>query len=437
MALAPYRRPPPEAGVRSRRFDFDSDPDLDSDFDFDPDLDFGFGFGFGCDLDPDSDSDPDSDFGSGSDSDSDLDTGTGVDVESKSKRCDEALPECPIGAAAAGWLNPARGGGLTVVGTTNTLRNADYTSRARCRIGYHRAMEHCPMSITASEAADLFRQAPEQFLDVGSAEVAYRRVGTGPDVLFVHGWPVHGATFRKLLPHLADHVTCHLIDLPGAGSSRFTADTPLSFDLHIQSIRRTIDLLGLDDVAVVAQDSGGMFARHAVAGDLRLRAMGLIGTEPPNRMSWRFRSFVGIRRLPGLGAGLGWVAGKPRIARNGLVFGAAFVDRSLLGGDFDEFFLQPLRDSAPHRKAAATLLASFTPKLIRDLGDLHRRIDVPVQLVWGEQDAFFPVAWAREMVGTFPNAQLAVIPGASTLVHEEKPAEVAAALLPVLTQSRA
>jgi pimeloyl-ACP methyl ester carboxylesterase len=298
-------------------------------------------------------------------------------------------------------------------------------------------MEHCPMSITASEAADLFRQAPEQFLDVGSAEVAYRRVGTGPDVLFVHGWPVHGATFRNLLPHLADHVTCHLIDLPGTGSSRFTADTPLSFDLHIQSIRRTIDLLGLDDVAVVAQDSGGMFARHAVAGDSRLRAMGLIGTEPPNRMSWRFRSFVGIRRLPGLGAGLGWVAGKPKIARNGMVFGAAFVDRSLLGGDFDEFFLQPLRDSAPHRKAAATLLASFTPKLIRDLGDLHRRIDVPVQLVWGEQDAFFPVAWAREMVGTFPNAQLAVIPGASTLVHEEKPAEVAAALLPVLTQPRA
>ncbi|MBU6317870.1 MAG: alpha/beta hydrolase, partial [Acidobacteria bacterium] len=72
-----------------------------------------------------------------------------------------------------------------------------------------------------------------------------------------------------------------------------------------------------------------------------------------------------------------------------------------------------------------------------DLGDLHRRIDVPVQLVWGEQDAFFPVAWAREMVGTFPDAQIAVIPGASTFAHEEKPADVAAALLPVLTRPRA
>jgi pimeloyl-ACP methyl ester carboxylesterase len=292
------------------------------------------------------------------------------------------------------------------------------------------------MSLTPSDAADLFRQPPERFLDVGGAEVAYRRVGAGPDVLFVHGWPVHGATFRKLLPHLADHVTCHLIDLPGTGSSRFTADTPLSLDLHIHSIRRTIDLLALDDVAVVGHDSGGMFARHAVAGDPRVRAMGLIDTEQPKGMSWRFKSFVGIRHLPGVGAGLGWVSGKPRIRRNPLVFGAAFVDRSLLEGEFDEFFMQLLHESAPHRTAAAKLLASFTPTLVRDLGDLHRRITVPVQLVWGEQDAFFPVAWAREMVGTFPDAQLTVIPGASTFAHEEKPAEVAAALLPVLTRSR-
>ena len=44
-------------------------------------------------------------------------------------------------------------------------------------------------------------------------------------MLFVHGWPVSGATFRTLLPYLVEHVTCHLIDLPGAGSSRFDADT--------------------------------------------------------------------------------------------------------------------------------------------------------------------------------------------------------------------
>jgi len=292
------------------------------------------------------------------------------------------------------------------------------------------------MSISASEAADLFRREPDRFLDVGMGEVAYRTVGTGPDVLFVHGWPVSGATFRTLLPHLADRVTCHLIDLPGAGSSRFTADTPLSIDNHIHSVRRVIDLLGLDDVAVIGHDSGGMIARHAVAGDARLRALGLIDTEQSTGLSWKFKSFIAGRRVPGFGAGLGWLAGRPRLRRNRLVLGDAFADSSLLDGEFDEFFLQPLHRSRPHRDAAMRLLRSFDYQHVRDLAGLHRRIDVPVQLVWGEHDKFFPVGWAKEMVGSFPDARLEVIGGAGLFAHEERPAEVAQALLPVLTAER-
>ena len=292
------------------------------------------------------------------------------------------------------------------------------------------------MSITPKEASDLFRRPPERFLDVGTGEVSYRRIGTGPAVLFVHGWPVSGATYRTLLPHLADHVTCHLIDLPGAGSSRFTTDTPLTIANHIHAVRRTLDILELDDVAVVGHDSGGMIARHAMAGDPRLRALGLIDTEQSTGLSWKFKSFLAGRRVPGFGAGLGWVAGRPRMRRNKLVLGDAFVDRSLLDGEFDEFFLQPLNKSKAHRDAAMRLLRSFDYQLIHDLRELHKKIDVPVRLVWGEHDRFFPVKWAEEMVADFPNAQLAVIPGAGLFSHEERPAEVAAAILPMLTASR-
>jgi pimeloyl-ACP methyl ester carboxylesterase len=50
---------------------------------------------------------------------------------------------------------------------------------------------------------------------------------------------------------------------------------------------------------------------------------------------------------------------------------------------------------------------------------------MPVLLIWGADDPTFPVALARAMVGQFPNARIAEIPGAKLLVHEEKPAEVA------------
>lgn len=291
-------------------------------------------------------------------------------------------------------------------------------------------------SFTATDATELFRAAPQRYLDVGAGEVAYRRVGTGPDVLFVHGWPVSGATYRCLLPHLVDHVTCHLIDLPSAGQSRFDATTPLSISQHITSVRRVVDLLELDRVAVVGHDSGGMIARHAMAGDERLAAMGLIDTEQSQGLSLRFKMFLANRHVPGFGKVLGWLVGKPALRRNGFVLGDAFVDRSLLDGEFDEFFLRPLATDPARLAATMKVLTTFETRYVHELGALHRRIGVPVQLVWGAEDKFFPLEWAREMVGDFADAQLSVVPDAGLFSHEERPAEVAAALLPVLTGTR-
>lgn len=287
-------------------------------------------------------------------------------------------------------------------------------------------------TLDATSATDLFRRDPDAWLDVGEGAVAHRRVGTGPDVLFVHGWPVSGATFRLLLPHLVDHVTCHVIDLPGAGDSRFDTGTELTFERHVESVRRAVDLLGLDDLAVVGHDSGGLIARHALAGDPRVRAMGLIDTEQPQGLSRRFRLFLAPRRLPGFDALLGWAVGRPRLRRHPLLLGDAFADRDLLDGDFDELFLQPLHRDRARLAAAGRVLRSFDARHVSELAALHRRIDVPVQLVWGERDAFFPVAAAREMVDTFPDARLHVVEGAGLFSHEERPSEVAEVLLPVL-----
>ena len=61
---------------------------------------------------------------------------------------------------------------------------------------------------------------------------------------------------------------------------------------------------------------------------------------------------------------------------------------------------------------------------------------MPVQLVWGEGDPFFPLAWAREMVDTFADARLHVVAEAKLFAHEERPAEVAEAILPTLLGTR-
>ncbi|MEM7606318.1 MAG: alpha/beta hydrolase [Myxococcota bacterium] len=282
------------------------------------------------------------------------------------------------------------------------------------------------------EASQLFRQTPQRLLDVGPGAVAYRKVGQGPDVLFVHGWPVTSATWRRLLPHLTPHVTCHLIDLVGAGDSQFSRDTRIDLKLHVESVRRVLDVLALSSVAAVGHDSGGLIARHALAGDARLRSMGLVNTEQPQGLTWRFRQFLWMAKLPGFASLLSWAAMKPTLRRNPYLLGDCFHDRARLDGEFEEFFLSPLREDSERRWAAGVLGRTFDPAYVHALADVHARIHVPVQLVWGEGDPFFPVARAKAMCATFSNGSLEVISNAKLFVHEERPEAVAKALLPAL-----
>lgn len=285
---------------------------------------------------------------------------------------------------------------------------------------------------TPELAADLFRRPPDRWVETDGGAAALRTVGTGPDVLFVHGWPVSGATWRRVLPHLADHMTCHVVDLPGAGDSRFDDDTPLTIAHHVATLRRVVDDLATDSVAVVGHDSGGMFARHAMVDDPRLRALGLLNTEQPRGLSRAFRRLLMLRHVPALASILGWAVDVRTLRRHPLLFGDTVVDRDLLDGEFHEFFLRPLREVPARRHAAVRLLENFDARWVHDLADVHARLEVPVQLVWGARDAFFPVSWTREMVDTFPDARLEVLDDASLFVHEERPARVAAALLPIL-----
>lgn len=281
-------------------------------------------------------------------------------------------------------------------------------------------------------AADLFRKAPHDYIAVDTGELAYRTVGTGPDVLFVHGWPVTGATFRQLIPYLSQHVTCHFIDMVGAGDSRFEIGQELSVAKNIEHVRHVVDHLNLSDVALVGHDSGGMIARYAMAGDSRLRSMALIDTEQPQGVNWKFKQFISMRHIPGVEHALAWAVTKPRLRRLSLLLGECFTDNSLLDGEFEEFFLKPLYDNKNRRKGAGEVLRSFDMSLIHNLQQAHNEIKVPVKWVCGENDPFFPLQWSKEIVNTFENASVHIVPNAKLFCHEEKPEEVANAILPTL-----
>lgn len=148
------------------------------------------------------------------------------------------------------------------------------------------------------------------------------------------------------------------------------------------------------------------------------------------KASWRLSSFLAIRFVPRFERLLGFVVTRRGLRRNKFILGDAFTNKDLLDGEFEEFFLRPLHDDPERQWAAGEFGRHFDLGLLEELTDCHRKIDVPVQLVWGSDDPFFPLERTRRMIDEFSGpADLEGIDEAKLFVHEEHPERTANAIL--------
>lgn len=275
---------------------------------------------------------------------------------------------------------------------------------------------------------------PTSIVSSGDNRIAYYRFGRGPDVFFIHGWPLHAATFRHMVRGLQGSFTCHLIDLPGAGATRHVAGA-VDLRRHPRTVLDVIDHVGLDRFAIVAHDSGGLVARRIAAEDGRVAALVLGNTEVPDHTPALVKVYAIVARLLGTRP----IAEMLRIGalrRSGLGFGGCFTDPATVDGEFGELFVAPLLASAERARAQLSLLETLHPSLTRDLTALHARIRTPSLLVWGQDDPFFPVARARSMVSELAGpTTLAEIPRAKLFAHEDHPQAFLAHVAPFLDRT--
>src|SRR5437660_226537 len=96
---------------------------------------------------------------------------------------------------------------------------------------------------------------PTRMVEIDGGKLAYYTAGQGPDLVLVHGWPLHAATFRNIVPLLAPHFTLHMFDLPGTGRTEWSG--PISFRHSVAALGQGIDALGLSRYALFGHDSGG------------------------------------------------------------------------------------------------------------------------------------------------------------------------------------
>jgi haloalkane dehalogenase len=267
----------------------------------------------------------------------------------------------------------------------------------------------------------------DETASVGEASVHCRRDGSGPAVVFVHGFPLSGHTWDKVVSQLRDRFTCYTPDLIGFGRSHSTSADDYSSQGQARVLRATLTLLGVESYALVGNDSGGWIARElALIDKTRVSHLLLTNTEIPfHRPPW-IPMYQALAHVPGFRAVLRTFLASSALRSSPLVFGGCFHDLTNLEGEFHRRFIEPLLGSAARMEGALQFLRRMKFARLDEFHRLHRELTLPTLFVWGADDPTFPEPRAREMLRQFPNAAgFHPVKQAKLFVHEEHPQEVA------------
>ena len=269
--------------------------------------------------------------------------------------------------------------------------------------------------------------ASEGSARVGDASVHWHRDGRGPALVFVHGFPLSGHTWDKVIAHLRDRFTCYTPDLIGLGQSHSAAGDDYSSPGQARALQGMLSEIGVDSYALVGNDTGGWVARElALIDKQRVSRLILTNTEIPfHRPPW-IPMYQALAHVPGFGAVIQQLLKWRMFRRSSMVFGGCFHDLTHLDGDFHRQFVEPLLTSDTRIAGAMQFLRRMKFARLDEFKHLHQQLTIPTLFIWGADDPTFPEPRARAMLTQFPNvAGFHTMANAKLFVHEEHPQEVA------------
>ena len=253
--------------------------------------------------------------------------------------------------------------------------------------------------------------------------------GDGEPIVLLHGEPTSSYLWRNVIPPLvAAGYRAVAPDLIGFGLSDKPEEIDwYSYDRHVASIAQLFEELDLNDVTLVVHDWGGPIGlRVAVEHEERIARLVIlntgIGVGAPSETWLRFRAAV---RKAGGALDIG------RLVEAGTAQGISDEVRAA----YDAPFPTPASKAGPlaFPEHVATEPDHPNAATFQRVRDALRDWRKPTLVVWGAEDIVLPVSVAENFVELIPGAHGPVlIEGASHFLQEDRPDEVAAAILEFL-----
>lgn len=245
-------------------------------------------------------------------------------------------------------------------------------------------------------------------ISVENFDIYYEIVGSGKDILFLHGWGSSVDAFKRMIMPLKANFRCISLDLPGFGKSSLP-ENPLDLNDYCRIVKKFIDELGLDNPIMIGHSNGGrialnMCAEHTV-NPKKIVLFGAAGIPLKKTFKQKarqrcFKIVKGALTLP--------------IIRN--------YTQNLLEDARRHF------GSADYNSAPPVMRQTLVKLINTDLTPKLHNITAQTLLIWGENDTATPLYTAKIMEKEIPDCGLCVLEGLTHWCFIENPARVDAIL---------
>lgn len=264
-------------------------------------------------------------------------------------------------------------------------------------------------------------ETTSNYVEPNGTKLHYLECGEGEAVLLLHGWPTSAHLWRSLMPILGRNKRAIALDLPGYGLSDKPLDVRYSFSYYERIIEDFLEALDISKVDLVVHDLGGpVGVLWAVRHPEKVRSLALLNTLVYPELSWAVKVFGLAVRLPLLRDYMSSAAGLKFAMKFGVCRKEKITDEVMKG------YIEPFQTKAA-RTGLLNGAKGLSARGFREIGEKLPQFDVPVRLIYGEEDRILPdvADTMRRVKEDLPQAEITSIPNCGHFLQEDDPETVA------------